>query len=70
MSLGLQLVMEGRVLGPYHRQQQEGSQGGLYDAGHDVSQPRRRLRPLLPASHSQQLLLSPRYLQARKKGKA
>lgn len=42
MSLGLQLVMEGRVLGPYHRQQEESSQGGLHDAGHDASQPRRK----------------------------
>lgn len=42
VSLGLQLVMEGRVLGPYHRQQEESSQGGLHDAGHDASQPRRK----------------------------
>lgn len=59
-----------RVLGPYHRQQEESSQGGLRDAGHDVSQPARRLRPVPPASHSQPPLLNPRCLQARKKGKA
>lgn len=79
MSLGLWLVMAvggeagagvARVLGPYHRQQEESSQGGLRDAGHDAPQPGRLLRPVQPASHSQPPLLNPRCLQARKKGKA
>lgn len=70
MSLGLQLVTEGKFLGPYHRQQKESSQGGLHDAGHDSSQPGRRLRPALPASHSEQPLVSPKVFTARKKEKA
>lgn len=42
-SGGLRAVEEGTVLGPYHRQQQE-SQGGRHDAGHDASQPAGRPR--------------------------
>ena len=60
MSLGLQLVREERVLGPYHREQEESSQGGLHDPGHDTSQPGRRLRPGLLASQSEQPLVSPK----------
>lgn len=53
-SLGLQVVMEGRGLGPYHGQE-ERYQGGLHDdAGHDASQPGRRLGPALLTSHSEQ----------------
>lgn len=69
VSLGLQLVVEGRVLGPYHRQQEESSQGGLHDAGHDASQPRRKAQARATRLSLEQPLLSPRCPQTGKKGK-
>lgn len=67
---GLQLAVKGTVLGPYHRQQKKGGQGGLHDVGLDASQPEKRLRPAPLASHSEQPPVSPKVARAREKGRA